>query len=99
MTSIFVKLRLARKSSDLKLGYFTSLTIIAERNNSSTGSAKRSLLSEKPFSSIHNKNNVSEATSPAAAGIGKPRNSLLLALLFIAARQLNRASRNAPQIK
>ncbi len=38
--SIFAKLRLASESpSDLKLGYFTSLTIIAERNNSSTGSA------------------------------------------------------------
>ena len=63
----------------MKLGYFTSLTIIAERNSSSTGSANRSLLCEKPFSSIHIKNNVSDATSPAADGIGKPRNSLFAA--------------------
>ena len=38
-----------------------------------------------------------EATSPAAAGMGKPRNSFPPPVPAIAARQLNRASRKAPQ--
>lgn len=42
---------------------------------------------------------VSEATRPAAEGIGKPRKSLPPLPVFIAARQLNRASRNAPHSK
>jgi len=41
-------------------------------------------------------NSVSEATNPAADGMGKPRNSRDAAV-FMAARQLNRASRKAPQ--
>ena len=42
---------------------------------------------------------VSEATRPAAEGMGKPRKSLPVPLAPIVARQLNRASRNAPHSK
>ena len=40
-TSVLVNVRVARKSSDLKLGYRTWLTIIHDKNNSSTGSRYR----------------------------------------------------------
>jgi len=36
-TSVLVNVRVARRSSVLKLGYFTLLTIIQDRNSSSTG--------------------------------------------------------------
>ena len=75
-TSVLVKVRVARKSSDLKLGYFTLLTIIQERNSSSTGRQYRQLPVANSFSSHQIMNSVSEATRPAAEGIGKPRNSL-----------------------
>ena len=52
---------------------------MADRNSSSTGSANRSLLWEKPFPRSTIKINVSEATSPAAAGIGKAQKFLAAA--------------------
>ena len=50
-------------------------------------------------SSSHIRNKVNEATKPAAAGMGKPRNSLPPPPPGMAARQLKRASRNAPQMR
>src|SRR4051812_31252379 len=69
MTSLvkgFVDFRL----SFLKEGYFTSLTIIIERKNMRMGSRYRRLPRGKSRSSSHSKNNVTEATIPAAAGMG-----------------------------
>src|SRR5438552_6078936 len=59
----------------LKLGYLTPLNIMNERNNMSGGSTH---LAEPRLCSPshHNKKSVSDAMSPAAAGIGKPLNSL-----------------------
>src|SRR5664279_107282 len=95
-TSVFVKVRVARKSSVLKLGYLTLLTIIHDKNTSSTGRKKRHLPVANSFSSHQIMNSVSEATRPAAEGIGKPRNSFECSPRM-AVRQLNRARRNAPQ--
>src|SRR5215831_11389057 len=89
----FVKVLVERKPSDLKLGYFTVLTIIAERNTSTTAGRYFQLPSVRSFSLSRMINSVKEATSPAADGIGNPRNSLLPAPLFCALRQLNRAKR------
>ena len=64
----------------LKVGYFTLLTIIAERNTSNAGNAycayRQPTLSRCPASRIHIRKTVIEATNPAAAGMGKPTNSL-----------------------
>src|SRR4051794_5351799 len=80
--------RVARRSNFLNEGYLTSLTIIMERKIRINGSAYRQLPVGKLLSSTHIRNRVSDATSPAAAGMGKPRNSLPPPLLDIAARQL-----------
>ena len=95
-TSVLVKVRVARKSSVLKLGYFTLLTIIQDRNSIRTGRKKRHLPVANSFSSHQIMNSVSDATNPAAEGIGKPRNSFECSWRM-AVRQLNRARRNAPQ--
>src|ERR1035437_1107603 len=95
-TSVFVKVRVARKSSVLKLGYRTLLTIIHDRNNIRTGRKYRHMPVAKSFSSHQIMNNVNEATRPAAEGIGKPKKSFECPW-GIAERQLKRASRNAPQ--
>src|SRR4051812_44984241 len=96
--SVRVKVRVARKSSDLKVGYFTSLTIIQERNNMSAGSTTRHEPLVNSFPCHQIMKYVSEHTNPAAEGMGKPRNSLPPPEPAIAARQLNRASRKAPQM-
>src|SRR5690349_1592892 len=91
--------RLERRSMDLKLGYLTSLTIIIDRKIMMT----ERMMGQRPdsrliFSSHPSKNSVNDETSPAAAGMGNPMNSLPL-LTPMADRQLNRDKRNAPQIK
>src|ERR1700677_918688 len=100
VTIILGKVRRARKSNVLNDGYFTSLTIITERNKSRPGSTyfQGPLERSRSVWSPHNRKNVSEATSPAAAGMGKPRNSLPPPP-DMADRQLNRARRRAPQIR
>src|SRR3569833_3450648 len=99
-----------RNPSDLNVGYLTVLTIIAERNCFSiarkylqapssipTAMLPSGILTGVSFCLITIR--VSEATSPAADGMGKPRNSLPPPLPACAARQLNRAKRKAPQSK
>src|SRR5437899_1966153 len=88
-----------RSPRDLKVGYFTVLTIIAERNTSTTASRKPQLPRLRSFSLNWMIISVSDATSPAAEGIGNPKNSLPAPPLESALRQLKRAKRNAPQIK
>src|SRR5712691_4594707 len=83
-----------RRPSDLKLGYFTVLTIIAERNTSTIASRNPQWPRLRWFLLRSIINSVNEATRPAAEGIGKPRNSVVLPLAAL--RQLNRARRNAP---
>ena len=70
-TIVFQNVPVAFKSRRLKVGYLTVLTIIAERNRRITGNAKRH------FGGASNSiiSHVRDVTSPAAAGIGKPRNS------------------------
>ena len=94
------KLRRARRSRVLKEGYLTSLTIIKERNNIRPGKMYRHKPVAKTFSSPpHIRNSVTEATSPAADGMGKPRNSFPPLPPGMAARQLNRANRSAPHAR
>src|SRR5258706_15318252 len=94
-----VNVLLERRPRDLKLGYFTVLTIIAERNTSTTGSRYEALPRVLSFSLSWIIKSVSEATRPAAEGMGKPRKSFWPGRLGCALRQLKRARRNAPQIK
>src|SRR6267154_1168749 len=91
----FVNVLLERSPRDLKLGYFTVLTIIAERNTSTIGKRYEALPSVRSFSLSWIIRSVSEATRPAAEGIGKPRKSFCPGRLGCALRQLKRASRNA----
>src|SRR5687768_2620272 len=91
--------RVVRQLSDLKLGYLKPLNIIQERKSISGGRTYLPWPMSRPRSSNHSMQSVSEAMTPAAAGMGKPRNSLLAASELAAARQLKRASRNAPQIR
>src|SRR5215471_18572588 len=93
-----VNVLVERIPSDLKLGYRTVLTIIAERKIKTAAITyfHRPRLLSFSLSWIISK--VSEETRPAAEGIGKPRKSLLPPPPA-SARQLNRARRNAPQIK
>src|SRR6266498_79347 len=81
-----------RKPRDLKLGYLTVLTIIHESNKRTTAS-KYFQLPRLPFLLNEIISSVSEETSPAAEGIGKPRKSLLTTPAGCALRQLNRAKR------
>src|SRR3954471_1733626 len=97
-TTTFENGRFVRKSKYLKAGYFISLTIIRDRKAMMNGSRYNHGLFEKPRSSSHKIKSVSEATTPAAAGIGKPRNSFPPPVPAIAARQLKRANRKAPHI-
>src|ERR1700722_17669629 len=83
----------------LKLGYFTSLTIIAERKSRTDGSSQPQWPRSFSFSFNLIMKSVSEATRPAADGMGKPRKSLPAPGRFMAERQLKRASRNAPQMR
>src|ERR1051325_1285432 len=94
----FVKVLVERNPNDLKLGYFTVLTIIAERKSSTATSSHFHLPSGRSCSLSWIINRVSEETNPAAEGIGNPRNSLPPPPP-LAARQLNLANRKAPQIK
>src|SRR5437867_7731281 len=94
----FINVLLERKPSDLKLGYLTVLTIIAERNNRTATSSHFHLPRVRSCSLSWIMSKVSEETRPAAEGIGKPRKSFPPPPPS-AARQLNRASRKAPQIK
>src|SRR5882757_5307174 len=98
--------RVVRRLSDLKLGYLNPLNIIHERKSMSGGKTYLPLPDRKsmsggkacvplpisrPRSSNHSMQRVSDAMTPAAAGIGKPRNSLFAASELAAARQLKRA--------
>src|SRR5438067_11961909 len=89
--------RVVRQLMDLKLGYLKLLNIMNERKTISGGSTQRQLPIECSPSRSQSMKRVSEAMRPAAAGIGKPLNSLLAEAEFAAARQLKRASRRAPQ--
>src|ERR1039457_4604360 len=91
-----VKVLVERKPSDLKLGYRTVLTIMAERSTSTTAGRYFQFPRDFSFSFNWMTSRVSDATSPAAEGIGNPRNSLLPPAPGSAARQLKRARRNAP---
>src|ERR1700710_2560826 len=82
-----------RKPSDLKVGYFTVLTIMADRNNSTITRKYFHLPRSRSFSLSLIIISVKEATRPAADGIGKPRNSLPPPLPAAAARQLKRGRR------
>src|SRR5882724_1630272 len=90
--------RVVRQLMALKLGYLKPLNIIHARNNMSGGSTHLPWPISRPFSSNQSRHSVIEAITPAAAGIGKPRNSLLAAAESSAARQLKRANRKAPQM-
>src|SRR6516162_269015 len=94
-----VKVLVERSPRDLKLGYLTVLTIIAERNSSTATIryAQRPRLLSFSFSWMIS--SVNEATSAAADGMGKPRKSLLPLPPGRLARQLKRARRKAPQIR
>src|SRR3954469_1866221 len=93
----FVNVLVERNPRDLKLGYLTVLTIIADKNKST--SARRYFQFPRLRSLMLNCmiSKVREATNPAADGIGNPRNSLLDPPLLMALRQLKRARRKAPQ--
>src|ERR1700682_5616199 len=86
-----VKVLVERRPRDLKLGYFTVLTIIAERNTSTTARRYFALPRVLSFSLSWIINSVSEATRPAAEGIGKPRKSFWPGLFGCALKQLKRA--------
>src|SRR5215831_2992193 len=90
------KVLVDRNPSDLKLGYFTVLTIIADRNTSTAAGTNFQGPKLRSCSFRLMMSNVNDATNPAAEGMGKPRNSLPPPPPLIVARQLNRASRNAP---
>src|SRR5438105_10662532 len=94
----FVKVLVDRRPRDLKLGYLTVLTIIAERNKRTTTRSHFHLPSVRSCSLSWIIKSVSEETRPAADGMGKPRKSLPPPPPPVA-RQLNRARRKAPQIK
>src|SRR5580698_8766760 len=94
----FGSVRVVRQLIALKLGYLKPLNIIHERKSIRGGSTHLPCPISRPFSSIHRRQSVIEAMTPAAAGMGKPRNSLFAAAESSAARQLKRARRNAPQI-
>src|SRR2546423_7206966 len=87
-----VKVLVERNPSDLKLGYLTVLTIIAERkSNTATSRNFHHLPRSLSFSFSWMISRVRDETNPAADGIGKPRKSLLAGPLPIALKQLNRA--------
>src|SRR5688500_6977601 len=91
--------RVVRQLMFLKLGYLNELNIIHERTSRSGGNTQR--MSGPSIRSLFSAimNSVMLATQPAAAGIGKPLNSLPAPGMFAAAMQLNRASRIAPQMR
>src|SRR5882672_570905 len=91
-----VKVLLERNPSDLKLGYLTLLTIMAERNSRTATSSHFHLPRVRSCSLRWIISKVSDETNPAADGMGNPRKSLPPPPP-LAARQLNRASRKAPQ--
>src|SRR5258708_39763985 len=95
----FENVLLERNPRDLKPGYLTVLTIIAERKSSTTTNSHFHLPRSFSRSLSRIISSVSDETSPAAEGIGNPKKSLLPPPPGIAARQLNRANRNAPQIR
>src|SRR5205814_10461514 len=65
----------------LKLGYWNRLNIMNERKSSNGGRTNFQLPRRCSPSVNHSMNNVIDATSPAAAGIGKPVKFLLLLLV------------------
>jgi len=104
MATILGKVRFARQSRDLNDGYFTSLTIMKRGRTMMNGQDVTPRRFCEAFvqparSSNQSRKSVSEATVPAAAGIGKPRKSLLAPLPPRGETVVKRASRNAPQIK
>src|SRR5580700_6137928 len=91
--------RVVRQLMALKLGYLKPLNIIHARNSMSGGSTHLPWPISRLSVPNHSRHSVIEAMTPAAAGIGKPRNSLFAASELAAARQLKRASRKAPQMR
>src|SRR5437016_10393924 len=94
-----VKVLVERNPRDLKLGYLTVLTIMAERKISTTARRYFQLPRVLSFSFSSMIKSVREATKPAADGMGNPKNSLAPPPLDCALRQLNRANRKAPQMR
>src|SRR5271168_4058263 len=83
-----VNVLLERSPSDLKLGYFTVLTIIAERKISTVARRNPHHLPRVfSFSLSWMISSVRDETSPAADGMGNPRNSFACVESGIAARQ------------
>src|SRR5216684_5960022 len=97
-TIALVKVLVERSPSDLKLGYLTVLTIMAERKSSTATSSHFHLPRVRSCSLSWIISKVRDETKPAADGMGNPRKSLPPPLPM-AARQLNRARRKAPQIR
>src|SRR4051812_29154422 len=91
--------RVVRQLMALKLGYLKPLNIIQARKSMSGGSTHFPCPISRPFSSNQSRQRVIEAITPAAAGMGKPRNSRFAAAELAAARQLKRAKRKAPQMR
>ena len=87
-TTNFVNGRLVLKSRVLNVGYFTSLTIITDRNTSTESKTQRHIVLVISFPSNQIKKIVNDATRAADAGMGNPRNSLLLLVLGNTAKQL-----------
>src|SRR3989442_11505973 len=92
------KVLVERRPRDLKLGYLTVLTIIAARKIKTATMKYFQLPRVLSFSLSLITKSVKEATRPAAEGMGKPRNSLLL-VADSALKQLKRARRKAPQMR
>src|SRR5262245_30755747 len=95
-TMALIKVLVERNPRDLKLGYLTVLIIIAERKSSTIARKYFQAPNSRSFSLMWMIRSVSEATRPAADGIGNPRKSLLPPPELCALKQLNRAKRNAP---
>ena len=108
MTTSAGRVRCVRQWIALKLGYRNWLNIIQARKSISGGKANFHAPSRRCPSSNQRSNSVSEAITPAAAGMGSPLNGLPfsaglacapLSAAEAVAMQLNRASRNAPHAR
>src|SRR5215475_9898826 len=86
------------QSTALKLGYLNRLNIINERKSMRGGKTNFQLPRWRSLSLSHSMKSVNDAIRPAAAGMGKPLNSLSAPAWF-AATTLNRASLRAPHAR
>src|SRR4029453_1531483 len=86
----------------LKLGYWNRLNIIKERKSNNGGRTNFQLPRRCSPSASQRRNNVMDAMSPAAAGIGKPVKFLLFSVSVgsgLADAGLNRATRTGPEVR